>query len=73
MSNPTLDLDFARRQFPNLGNGWAYFENAGGSYLPQSVIQRMTAFGFALPWVSFMTWPTNQPMTLWLPARYCSA
>ena len=40
----TLDLDFVRRQFPNLGNGWAYFENAGGSYLPQSVIQRMTAF-----------------------------
>ena len=40
----TLDLDFVRRQFPNLGNGWAYFENAGGSYLPQSVIKRMTDF-----------------------------
>ena len=44
MRNATLDLDFVRRQFPNLGNGWAYFENAGGSYLPQSVIRRMTAF-----------------------------
>jgi selenocysteine lyase/cysteine desulfurase len=42
--NPHLDLDFVRRQFPNLGNGWAYFENAGGSYLPQSVIKRMTDF-----------------------------
>jgi cysteine desulfurase family protein (TIGR01976 family) len=42
--NATLDLDFVRRQFPNLGNGWAYFENAGGSYLPQSVVQRMTAY-----------------------------
>ena len=40
----TLDLDFVRRQFPNLGNGWAYFENAGGSYVPRSVIERMTAF-----------------------------
>ncbi len=40
----TLDLDFVRRQFPNLGNGWAYFENAGGSYLPQTVIKRMTDF-----------------------------
>ncbi len=39
-----LDLDFVRRQFPNLGNGWAYFENAGGSYVPRSVIERMTAF-----------------------------
>ena len=44
MTKATLDLDFARRQFPNLGNGWAYFENAGGSYLPQSVIRRMNAF-----------------------------
>jgi cysteine desulfurase family protein (TIGR01976 family) len=42
--NPHLDLDFVRRQFPNLGNGWAYFENAGGSYVPQSVIKRMTDF-----------------------------
>ena len=40
----TLDLDFVRRQFPNLGNGWAYFENAGGSYVPRSVIERMSAF-----------------------------
>lgn len=40
----TLDLDFVRRQFPNLGNGWAYFENAGGSYVPRNVIERMAAF-----------------------------
>lgn len=39
-----LDLDFVRGQFPNLGNGWAYFENAGGSYVPQSVVKRMTDF-----------------------------
>jgi len=41
---PTLDLDFCRAQFPPLENGWIYFENAGGSYVPRSVIARMTAF-----------------------------
>lgn len=42
--NVGLDLDYVRAQFPNLGNGWAYLENAGGSYLPRNVIERMTAF-----------------------------
>ncbi len=40
----TLDLDFVRRQFPNLANGWTYFENAGGSYVPRQVIERINAF-----------------------------
>lgn len=39
-----LDLDFCRAQFPPLANGWAYFENAGGSYVPRPVIERMTAY-----------------------------
>lgn len=39
-----LDLDFIRRQFPPLGNGWAFFENAGGSYVPQSVIDRVRSY-----------------------------
>lgn len=33
-----LDVDFVRRQFPPLANGWIMLENAGGSYVPQSVI-----------------------------------
>ncbi len=41
---PCLDVDYCRRAFPPLENGWAYFENAGGSYVPRSVISRMTAF-----------------------------
>src|SRR3546814_9271852 len=40
----SLDLDFVRRQFPPLGNGWAFFENAGGSYAPQSVIDRVRSY-----------------------------
>ena len=39
-----LDIDFARSHFPNLANGWAFFENAGGSYVPQSVIDRVHAY-----------------------------
>jgi len=44
MNSTALDLDFVRAQFPNLGNGWAYLENAGGSYMPRSVIKRMNDF-----------------------------
>ncbi len=44
MSSPVaLDLDFVRRQFPGL-NDWAFFENAGGSLVPQAVIDRVRAY-----------------------------
>ena len=39
-----LDLDFVRRRFPKPCWDWAFFENAGGSYVPQSVIDRTVAF-----------------------------
>lgn len=39
-----LDIDFVRRQFPQLADGWVYLDNAGGTLVPASVIQRMTAF-----------------------------
>ena len=43
-----LDLDFVRAQFPafeqeNL-NGWAFFENAGGSYACKQVIERLDRY-----------------------------
>jgi cysteine desulfurase family protein (TIGR01976 family) len=44
MNQPSLDLDFVRRQFPPLANGWIMLENAGGSYVPQSVIDRVTRY-----------------------------
>lgn len=41
MSNPaTLDVDFARGHFPGL-NDWAFLENAGGTFVPQAVIDRV--------------------------------
>ena len=43
MAKQALDLDFCRAQFPPMENGWAYFENAGGSYVPHTVIDRAAA------------------------------
>lgn len=39
-----LDVDFCRAQFPDACWQWAFFENAGGSYVPSSVIERLTDY-----------------------------
>ena len=48
ISNTKLDLDFVRSQFPAfkdpLCKDWSFFENAGGSYVPQQVIDRLNNF-----------------------------
>ncbi len=45
---PTLDLAFVRKQFPAFSQKstgrWAFFENAGGSYVPEQVIDRLNRF-----------------------------
>ena len=44
--NLKLDLDYVRSQFPafndKLAKNWSFFENAGGSYVPQNVIDKLT-------------------------------
>ena len=46
--NTKLDLDFVRSQFPAfkdpLCKDWSFFENAGGSYVPKQVIERLNNF-----------------------------
>jgi len=44
MASPLLDLDFVRGLYP--ANCWqqAFFENAGGSFVPDSVIARVDAY-----------------------------
>jgi cysteine desulfurase family protein (TIGR01976 family) len=37
----SLDLGFARAQFPALSDGWAYFDNAGGSIVLKTVADRV--------------------------------
>ena len=43
-----LDLEFVRSHFPAFSEaslrGWAFFENAGGSYPCRQVIDRLTSF-----------------------------
>ena len=43
-----LDTNFVRAQFPAFSepslDGWAFFENAGGSYTCQQVIDRLFAY-----------------------------
>ena len=48
LSNIKLDLDFVRSQFPAfrdpLCKEWCFFENAGGSYVPEKVIDKLNKF-----------------------------
>ncbi len=41
-----LDMDFVRRQFPGLGQGWAFFDNAGGSQILKRAVDRIQEFLF---------------------------
>lgn len=45
---PKLDIDFVRSQFPAFDepslDGWAFFENAGGSYASRQTIDRLHRF-----------------------------
>ena len=46
--NIKLDIDYVRSKFPAfkdpLAKDWSFFENAGGSYVPQNVIDKLTNF-----------------------------
>lgn len=45
---PSLDVDFIRSQFPAFDqpslDGWAFFENAGGSYASRQTVDRLHRF-----------------------------
>ncbi|MDC3112243.1 aminotransferase class V-fold PLP-dependent enzyme [Pelagibacteraceae bacterium] len=48
LENIKLDIDYVRSQFPAfkdpLSKDWSFFENAGGSYVPQNVIDKLSEF-----------------------------
>tara|TARA_B100000963_G_scaffold357019_1_gene378310 strand:+ start:221 stop:1468 length:1248 start_codon:yes stop_codon:yes gene_type:complete len=48
LENIKLDIDYVRSQFPafkdELSKDWSFFENAGGSYVPHNVIEKLTKF-----------------------------
>ncbi|MGE0432492.1 MAG: aminotransferase class V-fold PLP-dependent enzyme [Planctomycetota bacterium] len=41
---PALDIDWVRRQFPGLASEWAFLENAGGSQILGSAVERMVEY-----------------------------
>ena len=41
MSSITLDVEFCRQHYPALGGSQVYFENAGGTLVPQQVIDHI--------------------------------
>ena len=57
--NISLDVDYVKAQFPAfkdpLSSKWAFFENAGGSYVPHNVIKHLNDFIFSkgLPFLTF--------------------
>ena len=64
MSNePVLDIDFARAQFPAFSHpelrGWAFFENAGGSYACRQTIERLTAYYTRRKVQPYATYPAS--------------
>mgnify|MGYP003342136522 CR=1 FL=1 len=48
LENIKLDIDYVRSQFPafkdSLSKDWSFFENAGGSYVPQNVVDNLNKF-----------------------------
>ncbi len=40
----SLDTEFVRAQFPPLADGWVFVENAGGTYVPRQVIERVVEY-----------------------------
>ena len=44
MGEKTLQLDVVRQQFPALANDWIFFDNAGGSQILKSVVDRISEY-----------------------------
>ena len=61
---PTLDLDFVRQQFPPFStpslDGWAFFNNAGGSYACKQVIDRLHTFYTEMKIQPYGPYPAGQ-------------
>ncbi|OSQ47905.1 cysteine desulfurase-like protein [Thalassospira alkalitolerans] len=45
-TNNPLDMDYVRSQFPGLAKGWTLFDNAGGSQILKSAVERINTFLF---------------------------
>ncbi len=71
---PDLDLAFVRSQFPAFSeptlDGWAFFENAGGSYTCRQVIDRLTSFYTRTKVQPYYAYPASQAAGAAMDAAY---
>jgi cysteine desulfurase family protein (TIGR01976 family) len=59
----SLDIDFARSQFPALASGWAFFDNAGGSQVLRSVAERVADYLLTTSVQTGASYETSQQAT----------
>ncbi len=73
-SDPALDLDFVRSQFPAFAEeswqGWAFFENAGGSFPCRQVIRRLTEFYTRTKVQPYGPYPAARRAGEWMDEAY---
>ena len=64
LENIKLDIDYVRSQFPAfkdpLSKDWSFFENAGGSYVPKNVIEKLTEFMIATKVQPYAEYPMSK-------------
>ena len=64
IENVKLDIDYVRSQFPSfndpLSKDWSFFENAGGSYVPKNVIDKLTEFMTATKVQPYADYPMSK-------------
>ncbi len=64
LENIKLDIDYVRSQFPAfkdpLSKDWSFFENAGGSYVPKNVIDKLTEFMTATKVQPYAEYPMSR-------------
>jgi selenocysteine lyase/cysteine desulfurase len=70
----TLDLDYVRRQFPAFSEptlkGWAFFENAGGSYPAGTVVRRLHEFYLKTKVQPYAPYPASRRAGAWMDESY---
>ncbi len=71
---PTLDIDFVRNQFPALSDpelsDTAFFENAGGSYMCQPVMDRFETYFRKLKLQPYHASPVSAKAGAWMDESY---
>ena len=64
ISNIKLDINYVRSQFPTFNDPvakeWSFMENAGGSYVPQTVIDKLNKFMISTKVQPFADYPMSK-------------